>query len=396
MNSCPKCSSDVADEAVFCPDCGTRIEDIGGKNTLPFPSPDPYPSEGAVHLKAGERFADRYEILEKIGEGGMGVVYKATDSVSNELVALKLIRADRMSGERAMKRLIEEGLVTRKLRHPNIIAVYDVGEDGGQPFVSMEYVEGESLRNWHSRMKDERKDVSFRVASRIVTEILDGIKIAHDAGVIHRDLSPENIMLTAEPSETRAPLKILDFGIARVAKISSDTSTTSALGKPRYMAPEQITTPDIVRPSADFYSLSVMFYELLVDVLPQGHWQPPSGGRADISQGIDAVIERGLSNRPSNRPQSAVEYRQWIVSAVNDPRWRPPASATNSGPVDPPVTPQRKEIPKWVWWVIGGLGLIIWLEEYALAQPANASSFETYRIEAVRQTNIPNAQSGRP
>jgi len=145
-------------------------------------------------------------------------------------------------------------------------------------------------------------------------------------------------MLIDEPTESAAPLKILDFGIARATGAVTDSGTGTGLGTPRYMAPEQITSPDTAGEAADLYSLSVLFYELLVDVLPQGHWQPPSGGRPDIPQAIDRLIESGLSNRPANRPQSAGEYRDALVKAVNiggRPAKKKKAAKDGSGGIPP-------------------------------------------------------------
>ncbi|MDX1294470.1 MAG: serine/threonine-protein kinase, partial [Hyphomonas sp.] len=289
---------------------------LGGLETLDDTQTHTGRTHQAPTLETGTVFADRYVIEDIVGRGGMGVVYKATDTLAEKTVALKLIRPERLGGANAVKRLIAEGITARDIRHPNIVAVYDVGESGGQPFVSMEYLGGKSVRTWHREKVQKREDVPLRVAARIIAEILDGLKAAHDAGVIHRDLKPENIILLDEPTAEAAPLKILDFGIARAGE-GLESGTGTGLGTPRYMAPEQITHADSVGPSADLYSVSILFYELLVDVLPQGHWQPPSGGRADVPLGIDMLIEKGLSNRPANRPQSAQEYRKALVDAVN-------------------------------------------------------------------------------
>jgi len=152
-------------------------------------------------------------------------------------------------------------------------------------------------------------------AANIIAEILSGLDAAHKAGVVHRDLKPENVMLAGEPTDAGASLKLLDFGVARAAG-AGDTGATS-LGTRGYMAPEQITAPDAAQPSADLYSLSVMFYELLVGVVPQGHWQPPSAGRSDVPPAIDKLIERGLSNSPRQRPQSVAEYGRALADAMN-------------------------------------------------------------------------------
>lgn len=361
MSKCRNCGAAMAAEDRFCGECGAdqkagleAMMTLGGLETLSDgqtrggASREPMPE-----LPAGAEFAGRYVIRSVIGKGGMGVVYRAEDNLVGKDVALKLIRPDRLSGPESVRRLISEGVTARDIRHTNIVAVYDVGEADGQPFVSMEYLKGQSLRDWHREKIRQREDIPLRVAARIVAEVLDGLSAAHAAGVIHRDLKPENIMLVGEPGEAAAPLKILDFGIARAAGAGLESGTGTGIGTPRYMAPEQVTNPDTAGPPADLYSLSIIFYELLVDVLPQGHWQPPSGGRADVPAGIDRLIERGLANRPANRPQTAAEYRKALVDAVNlavTPRTSRvlpiPANDTES------VTFDRKALLKW-----GGIGM---------------------------------------
>ena len=369
MEKCPKCNAPLEADARFCAECGaavasdrelavaavtpvTSMVTMGGLETLDETQTQTGGTVQTPMLGPGTIFADRYEIEEVVGRGGMGVVYKAKDMLAQKTVALKLIRPERLAGANAVKRLISEGITARDIRHPNIVAVYDVGETGGQPFVSMEYLGGKSLRAWHHEKVQQRVDIPLRIAARIVAETLDGLKAAHDAGVIHRDLKPENIILMDEPTEQAAPLKILDFGIARAAGDGLDSGTGTGLGTPRYMAPEQITNADTAGPPADIYSVSVLFYELLVDVLPQGHWQPPSGGRSDVPQGIDALIEKGLSNRPANRPQTAQDYRKALVDAVNlAPAVRKPEPV---GRVRPPPPPNKSLI----WGGIAAVALV--------------------------------------
>jgi hypothetical protein len=171
---------------------------------------------------------------------------------------------------------------------------------------------------------------------RIIREILDALDAAHKAGVVHRDLKPENVMVLGEPTPEAVRLKVLDFGIARAAG-TRDTGST-ATGTVGYMAPEQITAPDAVKPSADLYSRSVMFYELLVGVLPQGFWQPPSGGRSEVPRGIDELIQRGLSNDPRARPQSVADYRKAVVDALK-------AGGGQPRPAPKPVPPPQPARP---------------------------------------------------
>ena len=256
-------------------------------------------------LKIGSKFADRYLIKDTLGAGGMGIVYLAEDQLSEKTVALKVIRADRTRSQSELRRLKQEGLTARDIRHKHVVAVYDIGECDGQPFISMEYLPGLSLRTWLRTLQQRGSEVPFELARRIIGQVLAGLEAAHEAGVIHRDLKPENIMITNEDPRNFT-VKILDFGIARVA--SSGISSNNPIGSIGYMPPEQKTNPDSVGPSADLYSVSVLLYELLAGVIPQGHWQPPSGGRVDVPPHVDDLVERGLSNRPANRIQSTNEY----------------------------------------------------------------------------------------
>jgi serine/threonine protein kinase len=340
--NCPNCGSAVGADSRFCGECGQALRQLGKSLVEPAAKPSgaaapetdnsPGPDLSALHtidgmdtktakpafvrtLAPGDTFAGRYEIKKVIGEGGMGVVYRASDKLTEKDVALKLIRADRLAGKDAVSRLIREGVTSRDIRHPNVVAVYDVGEVGGDPYMSMEFLAGQSLRGWNRKRLASSQDCSMMAASNIIAEILSGLDAAHKAGVVHRDLKPENVMLLGEPTERGASLKILDFGVARAAG-AGDTGATS-LGTRGYMAPEQITAPDAALPAADLYSLSIMFYELLVGVVPQGHWQPPSGGRSDVPPAIDKLIERGLSNNPRQRPQSVAEYSRALVDAMN-------------------------------------------------------------------------------
>lgn len=375
MNTCATCDTQLPADAAFCPECGTRLEaaleapalaTLGGLSTIGEESTRGRRSE-APTLEPGTRLADRYVIGARIGAGGMGVVYRARDEVTEREVALKLIRPERVDGPGEVERLVAEGVTARDVRHSNVVAVYDVGVAEGQPYLSMELVEGRSLRAWHREMRAAGKDVPYPVVRRIVLELLGGLEAAHAAGVIHRDLKPENVILTAEPTEERAPLKILDFGIARAGGTSSGTGSGTGLGTPHYMAPEQITSPDLAGPPADLYSLSVLFYELLVDVLPQGHWQAPSGGRSDVPASVDALIERGLSNRPASRPQDAEAYRQALASSGSNllDAWKEGWKGSWWRRWDTSVLRERRS-----WWiaaaailVLGGIGALL-PEEY--------------------------------
>jgi len=233
-------------------------------------------------------------------------------------VALKVISQKYANNEKAIQRLLDEGLLTQELAHKNIVRVYDIGMHGTQPYIAMEYIEGRPLHVWRSEKMARDETVPVKVAGKIIEEVLLGLEAAHDAGIIHRDLKPENIMLIGEPSQDTANVRIVDFGVALATK-TADTGSGTGLGTQQYMAPEQLRNANAATASADLYSVSRIFYELIVGVLPSGHWQPPSGGRSDVPSGIDALIEKGLALNRAMRPQSAAEYRAVMVKAFDKP-----------------------------------------------------------------------------
>lgn len=340
MTICSSCNAPTGEQDMFCSKCGhpvsseaaanleklrkqaeqrEKMSRMDHLNTDYDVEDDPLPPNDDLDiLTPGTLFSDRYKIETLLGQGGMGIVYKAHDTLIDRTIALKLIRPERVKGASAVQRLISEGALARDIRHRNVVAVYDVGSSNNQPFVSMEYLNGQSLRDWHGKKVASRTEIPLRVAARIMAEICDGLAVAHEAGIVHRDLKPDNIMLVGDPDENAAPLKILDFGLA-LATGPTTSSNSSGLGNRYYMAPEQITNPDAAGPEADSYSLSVMFYELLLGVVPQSHWQPPSHERGDIGTAIDSFIKQGLSNRAASRPHDAGDYRKQLLKAVNNP-----------------------------------------------------------------------------
>ena len=333
--SCLNCQHELPADADFCPECGTAgptsetsqaaLQTIGGLRTLDPADTDPGHGQP---LEIGTVIEDRFVIEELIGFGGMGVVYRATDKMINRTVALKLIRPGKVFGERELKRLKQEGVTARDIRHKNVVAVYDVREYQGQPFIVMEYLEGPSLRQWHREWKECSASVPMNKIHQIIEQILEGLAAAHEAGIVHRDLKPENVIVT-ENTRDNVRVKILDFGIARA--IESGVPAEGALGTMGYMAPEQFTMADLAGPSADLYSVSVMFYELLADVIPCGHWQPPSAGRTDVPYRIDELIQHGLANRPASRIQSADEF----IARLNDRPYVRSSTHTNVAAAEP-------------------------------------------------------------
>ncbi len=358
--NCPTCGKLVPDDATFCPSCGndprkppiSSLPTVSGLETIA-----PMREIRRDVLESGSRFANRYEVIRMIGQGGMGVVYLARDTSTGEDVVLKLVHPELVTGEEAVKRLMAEGLLARQMRHPNIVAVYDVAQYEGQPYFTMEYVQGGTMRTWMVNGMSSGREVPLDIAVNLTREILAGLGEAHRMGVVHRDLKPENVLFVGNPDSGNLDIKILDFGIAKAVgkKIGSHSGP---VGTPPYMAPEQLTAAETVGPAADLYSLSVMLYELLMDTAPQARWEPVSTSRRDVPKAMDAFLEKGLAGRPKSRFQSVAEYSAGLSSAlgggtpvrplIDDPQPSPaPVPQPPPAPVPPPT---RKP-----WWQYQGL-----------------------------------------
>lgn len=334
MSRCPKCGASVGEGDRFCHSCGNDLVEhppvpdrepeeenrtISGEKTIIPENNRPGPGKGPLQiLEPGTMFADRFEIRGLLGKGGMGVVYEAFDTLMNRTIALKVIRTDRVGGEQALQRLIAEGGTARDINHTNVIRVYDVGLHKGQPFIQMEKLQGRSMREWMDEYWRQSKDVPYDVATRVISEILLGLSAAHAKKIVHRDLKPENVFIVGSPTGEAADVKILDFGIANLEgqpRPTGGTGSSSTAGTIGYMAPEQESRADAATAAADIYSITVMFYELLMQNRPTANRTPPSGARPDVPKAIDALITAGLSDYPKARPQSAQEYFEKIASA---------------------------------------------------------------------------------
>jgi serine/threonine protein kinase len=242
------------------------------------------------------------EILELIGVGGMGAVFKARQPKLERYVALKVLPEALARDPAFAERFQREGRVLARLNHPNIVTVHDFGQSGDFFYLLMEYVDGVNLRQ---AMRAGRFTPAQALA--LVPRICEALQFAHDEGVLHRDIKPENILLDA-----RGRVKIADFGIAKLlgetrADVSL-TATGAAIGTPQYMAPEQIERPTEVDHRADIYSLGVVFYELLTGELPLGRFAPPSA-KTDLDARIDEIVLRALTKERELRQQSAREVK---------------------------------------------------------------------------------------
>ena len=347
--TCTRCGTTLRDGAGFCGNCGAKAgtpaagprvaEPPAARATVHnLPTIQPMAEEGptaADTLAPGSTFADRYEVISLIGKGGMGTVYLARDTTTGRELALKLIRADRLRGEADVQRLINEGATCQNIRHRNVVAVYDVAQWKGQPYFTMEHVKGGSLRSWLVAQKQRRQDVPLPVAAGIVRAVLAGLDEAHRLGIVHRDLKPENLLLAGAPDASDFNLKIVDFGLAHVAGEGRRDGGGFA-GTLGYMAPEQEEAADTVDATADIYSLSVIFYELLMGNRPNSRWEPISRHRREVPHELDALIERGLSVYQRSRPASAAEFSTALDAALAGAAPTPGPRVPDPEPPPPP------------------------------------------------------------
>jgi serine/threonine protein kinase/tetratricopeptide (TPR) repeat protein len=250
---CPKCQYKNPDTQNFCGECGTNLT-----SSEHIPDVTRTIETSSDELTRGTVFADRYEIIEMLGIGGMGSVYRVEDTKIHEDVALKLIRPEIASSKKTIERFSNELKLARKIRHQNVCQMFDIGEAEGTHFITMEYVSGEDLKSFIRRSKQ----LSIPTAISIVSQICEGLEAAHNLGIVHRDLKPSNIMI-----DKKGSVHIMDFGIARSVKTEGITGTGAMIGTPEYMSPEQVESKEIDHRS-DIYSLGVILYELTVGKVP--------------------------------------------------------------------------------------------------------------------------------
>ncbi len=260
------------------------------------------------------RLFPQLEILELIGRGGMGAVYKARQPDLDRLVALKILAKKAGSDPGFAERFTREAQAQARLSHPHIVGVHDFGHVGDLSYFIMEYVDGPNLRQ-----VEQSGQLSPKEALAIIPQICEALQFAHDAGVVHRDIKPENVLL-----DQTGHVKIADFGLAKImGQERTNFTLTEAhhvMGTPHYMAPEQVEHPKDVDHRADIYSLGVVFYEMLTGELPLGKFAPPSE-KVQMDVRLDDVILRTLEKEPQRRYQDASEVRtqvQTIVSTPND------------------------------------------------------------------------------
>ncbi|MCJ7565466.1 MAG: protein kinase [Candidatus Aminicenantes bacterium] len=327
---CPKCDFDNLSDTRFCGNCGSSLyrseqAAVPPAETLRMPLKE---------LATGNIFARRYEVIEELGKGGMGRVYKVFDKKIKEKVALKLLRLEISSDEETVERFSNELKYARKIIHKNVCRMFDLGEEEGTHYITMEYVSGEDLKSVIRMMGR----MSPGQAVSITRQICEGLAEAHKLGVVHRDLKPQNIMIDRE-----GKARIMDFGIARSLKAKGITDGGIIIGTPEYMSPEQVEGKEIDQ-RADFYALGVILYEMLTGKVPfEGDTplsiavkhktempQDPRKINAQVPVDLSLLILKCLEKEKKKRPQSAEE----VLSQLSQIEQEVPAAEK--------VLPQRR------------------------------------------------------
>src|ERR1700689_5328095 len=256
---CTKCSTPLplADMTISPTAMGTAVGGTQAWSVAVTPRPT---SEAAAQgqLQPGTLLAERFEILQLLGQGGMGAVYKARDTELERLVALKLIRPELASHPEILRRFKQELILAREVTHRNVIRIFDLGQAQGIKFITMEFVEGRDLRG----LIHEKGKLTVDEAVPIILQISAALDAAHTAGVVHRDLKPQNVM-----SDKDGRVYVMDFGIARSLEHQGMTQTGALMGTPEYMSPEQ-AKGEKVDARSDLFALGIIFYEMLTGISP--------------------------------------------------------------------------------------------------------------------------------
>jgi serine/threonine protein kinase/Tfp pilus assembly protein PilF len=304
---CAKCQAENAETSLFCSGCGAKLETAKEFSILQTETLQTSLRE----LTTGSTFAGRYQVIEELGKGGMGKIYKVFDTKIKEKIALKLIKPEIASDRETIERFANELKLARKIRHKNVCGMFDIAEAEGAHFITMEYVSGEDLKSM-IRMTGM---LGIGTVLSVGKQICDGLAEAHSQGIVHRDLKPTNIML-----DKGGNVKLMDFGIARSMRERGITGPSVLIGTPEYMSPEQAEAKEVDQRS-DIYSLGIVLYEMATGRLPfQGDTalsiamkhkgeipKNPKQFNPNIPDDLSGVILKCLEKDKAKRYQTAAE-----------------------------------------------------------------------------------------
>ena len=328
MRVCPKCSEEMPD--AICPADGAHTMPVAASSRQTYP--------------LGTLIADRYRIDAVLGIGGFGAVYRCTQLNMNQVVAVKVLRADHLSSLEHVKRFSGEAQAVSRLRHPNTIRVFDFGTHAdGALYLAMEYIEGETL----GHRFDTKGALPWPQLVRILTQVCHSLTEAHAAGLIHRDLKPENVMLLSVAGDADF-VKVLDFGIAKQQKEAGEgnlTETGMIMGTPTYMSPEQ-AKGEPIDDRSDVYALGVLAFEALVGQPPFTGDTPMTvlikhikdlpppfireGALREVPRELEALVLQCLAKDPRQRPQTTAELAKKLVRIAETARRPSPRTSTSA------------------------------------------------------------------
>jgi serine/threonine-protein kinase len=355
LQRCPNCEvrcdvSCFVDGALArCGHCNVRFEVTREKTPPPAPARTPQPppeNDKPFPLLEG------FEVLERLGQGGMGEVFRCTRSSDGLAVAVKILTPQMAAVPDYVRRFGREAAAMAQLDHSGIVRLVGRGKTGPHYFIAMELIEGISLRLWAHKNKP-----AARQLARLLAQVAHALAYAHARAVVHRDLKPDNVLVTAD-----GRTKVLDFGLAGLHAEGAECLTQShvSMGTANYMAPEQRKDAKRADHRADLYSFGVMTYELLTGELPIGRFPPPSKAVPGLEARWDSVVERCLETEPAARPHSAIELAHALerLAGLNPAMELAPRT--------------RRRAPKsgiWSWLGIGaGLAVILGVTALHIAQ----------------------------
>jgi len=372
---CPKCQTDNPSDSSFCAKCGTQIQpasaDFPGSltETLHFVL--------QKELATGNTFAGRYQIVEELGHGGMGRVYKVFDTDIKEKVALKLLRPEIASDRETIERFSNELKYARKISHRNVCRMYDLGKVEGTYFITMEYVHGEDLKS----MIRMSTGLTIGTVLSVGKQICDGLAEAHSLGVVHRDLKPQNIMI-----DKGGNAKIMDFGIARSIREKGITGPSVMIGTPEYMSPEQAEAKEVDHRS-DIYSLGIILYEMATGRVPfegatalsiamkhKGEIpKNPKQFNPNVPDDLSGVILKCLEKDKAKRYQTAAALREEIEriekGLPTTERVAPETKARTSREITVKFQPKKLIIPALAFVAIIIAAVVFWPKKASNLDP---------------------------
>ncbi len=330
---CPRCGArlPVDPPSGLCPRCLVAAGVVSGEPTKSCGDGAAAKQPSSFNSPSVEELSPLFpqlEIIEFLGAGGMGAVYKARQPGLDRLVAVKILPREVGDDPSFAERFSREARALARLSHPNIVAIHDFGSSEGLYFLVMEFIDGVNLR--HTIRSGELRS---KESLAVVSQICDALQYAHDEGVVHRDIKPENILL-----DKKSRAKIADFGLSKLLGETGNeatlTGTHQVMGTLHYMAPEQMKGTHNVDHRADIYSLGVVFYEMLTGELPMGRFEPPSR-RVQLDIRLDEVVLRSLEREPDKRYQQANDVKTDVGEIVDHPASCDRSAADDSGRLAP-------------------------------------------------------------